>query len=352
SKYQRLKRNYSHRVHDLQDTIASQRISSSNIKLDDNAYVQMFERLEGATHNIAYNLRTHWHRLPVWLEIYVNEGALQAGGKEMTVVGKSFISRFLQECIENYFHPEIDTSTSRMLAAVEKNLKIRYGGVTDENKETRAAILSTWRKATMEGMQYQIHYSGKLWREVNVDNLVEYFKNYSGPWISWPGPAGIDDSLRGMFELALDIRGNMGHESREFRTMSFQPGSPIAAEFMKMENSLPPLIVNPSEDPNNSNNKGTSGDDNASIKSGNRKGPLAALRTRVTGGRDAEQPSTPSTPPTGAQQQEQKPPMPPPEADGVVIRMSTFMALEVINGAKNTVLYKAPCIHLQRQYRK
>src|SRR4051812_10803302 len=97
-KYQKVKKYYFDReaqVHQLQNTLANQRLSTSRTSLDDSEYSTRFSRLDGLISQLAFSIRKSWTSIPEWLHRAVNRDAMATGKQEMTAVGRAFISWWL-----------------------------------------------------------------------------------------------------------------------------------------------------------------------------------------------------------------------------------------------------------------
>ena len=108
----------------LQNVLANQRLSQSRTALDDNEYVNRFDRLDGAIKNLAFEIRQSWKVIPGWLQPVINQGAEVKGGREMTVVGRAAISRWVvDEILDRFFHPGLDPLLSSHLKTIEHNIR-------------------------------------------------------------------------------------------------------------------------------------------------------------------------------------------------------------------------------------
>lgn len=96
-------------VHQLQNTLANQRLSLSRTSWDDSEYATRFGRLDGLIAQLSFSIRKDWKSIPAFLYPVVNKTAVEIGKQEMTAVGRAFISHWLVENIfEKYFHPDLN----------------------------------------------------------------------------------------------------------------------------------------------------------------------------------------------------------------------------------------------------
>ncbi|KAK5686727.1 hypothetical protein LTS12_029026, partial [Elasticomyces elasticus] len=142
AKYSKVKRYYFEKeaqVQHLQNTVAHQRMAVSRTVLDDNEYANRFGRLDGAIKDLAFSIRRDWKSLPHWLLGYVNDDAHTVGAKEMTAIGRAFMSRWLvEEIFQRHFHPALDPTFSQQLKNIENNLRHQHLHITTANTSTPA----------------------------------------------------------------------------------------------------------------------------------------------------------------------------------------------------------------------
>lgn len=239
-------------VEQLQNTLANQRLSQSRTSLDDSEYISRFNRLDGATTNLAFNIRKDWRTLPNWLAPYVNQEALKVGKQEMTAVGRACISRFLMEEVFNKtFHPGLEGEFSTSLKNIEQNIR-RFSPLLNNQEESDAltAKVVQWRLATLEGLRevlsspesenYRKEFSQLATTKLTA-NLITY--------LGEPVPAGIEDSAHMIVELAVSIASNLPLESRDIAIVYPMPGDLLQPFIMKVESgSGMPLLENPGVD--------------------------------------------------------------------------------------------------------
>ena len=212
-----------------------------------------FQRLDGATTNLAFNIRKNWRSIPNWLAPSVNQDALQIGKQEMTAVGRAFISRFLiEEVFNKTFHPGLDHGFSTHLKVIEHNIR-RFAPTLNNQEESDAltAKVVQWRQATLDGLREVLQSPEseehqKQFTRVATTNLTANLVNF----LSEPVPAGIADSAHMIIELAVNIACNLPLESRDIAIMYPLPGDPLQPAFMKAESGVGmPALENPGIDP-------------------------------------------------------------------------------------------------------
>ncbi|CZS99778.1 uncharacterized protein RAG0_08103 [Rhynchosporium agropyri] len=247
TKYKKVKSLYFEKtaqVEQLQNTLANQRLSQSRTSLDDSEYISRFQRLEGATTNLAFNIRKDWRTVPAWLSQSVNQDAMKIGKQEMTAVGRACVTRFLVEEIFNRtFHPGLEADLSTNLKAVEHNIR-RFSPAINNVEESDAltAKVVQWRLATLDGLKDVLHSPEsevykKQFSRMATTNLTASLVNY----LQEPVPAGIEDSAHMIVELAVSIASNLPLESRDISISYPMPGDTIQPLTMKVEAQIPPL---------------------------------------------------------------------------------------------------------------
>jgi hypothetical protein len=203
-----------------------------------------FQRLDGATTNLAFNIRKDWRFIPPWLAQYVNQDALKIGKQEMTGVGRAIITRFLvDEVFNKTFHPGLEGELSTSLKNIEQNIR-RFSPTLNNQEESDAltAKVLQWRLATLDGLrdvlnspesdEYKKHFA-----RVATTNLTANLINF----LSEPAPAGIEDSAHMIVELAVSIASNLPLESRDISILYPMPGDLLQPFIMKVESGIPPL---------------------------------------------------------------------------------------------------------------
>ncbi|KAL2869802.1 uncharacterized protein BJX67DRAFT_321440 [Aspergillus lucknowensis] len=249
AKYSKVKRYYFERdaqVQQLQNTVAHQRMAVSRTVLDDNEYANRFGRLDGAIKDLAFSLRKDWKVIPDWLAASVNEDAPATGAREMTVVGRAFISRWLvDELFERFFHPSLEPTFSRQLKAIEMALRHQQTNIaTEEDKENAIARISNWRRTTLDGLGDSIQGpQSDLHRNKLTDTLVEFLVATLLTHLNDPPPPGFENGARMIVEIAIGIAEKIPLESRDICVSYLPPGTPINEATMRVEpgNLLPAL---------------------------------------------------------------------------------------------------------------
>ncbi|RMZ86358.1 hypothetical protein DV736_g6418, partial [Chaetothyriales sp. CBS 134916] len=249
AKYSKVKRYYFEReaqVTQLQNTVATQRLSMSKTSLDDAQYQQRFERLSGAINNLAFNIRKDWKHVIPWLRAVCNQDAHTTGTKEMTAMGRACISRWLAEQVfDRVFHPALPQDISRFLKATEKTLR-RQGQsgilLTEEQRDDLTTKITTWRLTTMEGLSEHFNgHSAAQNQEALVNGLTEELTQFLKAHLNEPAPAGLQEGVGAIVQLAINIAANMPLESRDVCVEYFLPGEPINETYMKLETGMMPL---------------------------------------------------------------------------------------------------------------
>jgi hypothetical protein len=247
AKYSKVKKLYFEKtaqVEQLQNTLANQRLSQSRTCLDDNEYTTRFGRLNGAIDNLAFNIRKDWRCVPSWLQQVINEDACAKGTKEMTVVGRAFISRWIvDELLDRYFHPGIEPSLSLQLKNIEKNIR-RFAPPPQTVEEEQALLskISAWRLTTIDGLPEIQPHSQDVQHRTDLTRLLEeqLTKVLVGN-LNDPPPAGLSGGISTIVELAVGLSANLHLESRDVFVHYPLPGSRISPDKVKVETGLPPL---------------------------------------------------------------------------------------------------------------
>ncbi|KAH0837509.1 hypothetical protein AYO21_04999 [Fonsecaea monophora] len=255
AKYSKVKRYYFEQqaqVTQLQNTVATQRLSMSKTSLDDAQYTARFERLSQAINNLSFNIRKNWRAIPPWLRHVCNQDAHTVGTKEMTAIGRACITRWLYESIfQHTFHPGIEPSLSAQLKHIEHNL--RRGGhagslLTDEQRDDLTTKITTWRLTTIEGLQdvlnsSQVEHYTETMNKHYTHQLTESLKAN----LTDPPPPGLVEGVGMIVGQAIGIASNIPLESREICIEYFMPGTPVNETYMKIEPQIVAL-TNPGPD--------------------------------------------------------------------------------------------------------
>ncbi|KAK7535412.1 uncharacterized protein J3D65DRAFT_631150 [Phyllosticta citribraziliensis] len=240
-KYQKVKRYFfeqQNQVHQLQNTLASQRISQSRSSLDDGEYSARFNRLEGLISQLAFNIRKEWNAIPQWLQTAVNREACTTGKQEMTAVGRAFISAWLvDEIFNKYFHPDLDQIFSAQLKSIQLNLR-RFAPLTlnQEEEESLTSKIVSWRLATLEGLSEQLRSPQATEnRESFIEMLNEAMLHHLEKCMEPSAQPDLKSSIPMIVELSVSILLHLPLESRDLCIEYFPPGHGIMNEFMRVE---------------------------------------------------------------------------------------------------------------------
>lgn len=251
----------------LQNTVANQRLSMSKTTLDDHEYTTRFNRLNGAIDNLSFNIRKGWKGVPPWLSGMVNRDAHHVGTKEMTAVGRACITRWVvNEILDCYFHPRLETELSKELKMIERN--IRNTGqmqvTSDEQRDDLIVKLTSWRLTTLEGLAYVMaSEQGEENKQRLTTHLTEKLIGSLQANLTDPSPAGLESGAVGIIDLAIGLASSLPLESRDVCVTYYMPNSFINETYMKMDSGIPPLTS-----PGASNDYPAELGDQASINSG------------------------------------------------------------------------------------
>lgn len=374
AKYSKVKRYYFEKeaqVQHLQNTVAHQRMAVSRTVLDDNEYANRFGRLDGAIKDLAFNIRKDWKSLPQWLLGYVNDDAHTVGMKEMTAIGRAFMSRWLvEEIFQRHFHPSLDPTLSQQLKSIENNLRIQHVTKpvqTEEDKENAIAKISNWRRTTFDGLGDETLLQSPA-AEENRRNLTEQLVgrlvSTLRTHLSEPPPAGMDNSARMIVENAVGIAEKIPLESRDVLVEYPLPGSLLADQRMKVETGVPSLTNvraehrpdQDSEDPDTEDTASSSKEKDISAPpsptnppGGSGPEPKKKSSSSMFSTLMGKRPPPPQQP--SQQQQQQSPPHGQPGKDDekgpARIRFAAFMHAEVQGKGPVNVLARAPVYLLE-----
>lgn len=261
-------------VERLQNTLAHQRLSQSRTSLDDNEYISRFERLDGAIKNVAFEIRQSWKSIPSWLRGVINSGAEVKGGREMTVVGRASISRWvLDEIFEQFFHPSLDVNLSMHLKLIENN--IRNGFPQPQSIEEDDALstkVCNWRITTLDALQSKINGKSAIeYRTHLSEHLVKTLVEKLQQHLHEPAPVGLLGGVQMIVDIAVGLAANLPLESRDVKVWYPLPGAIFDPKYMKCEALLPPLL-NPTHQ--KSSGEGDEKDDGAQGIEGDSSVPL------------------------------------------------------------------------------
>jgi hypothetical protein len=291
-KYKKVKGLYfdkTSQVEQLQNTLANQRLSQSRTSLDDSEYMTRFQRLDGATTNLAFNIRKDWRFVPSWLAQYVNQEALKIGKQEMTGVGRACITRFLvDEIFNKSFHPGLESDLSNRLKNIEQNIRRFFPTLnSQEESDMLTAKVVQWRLATLEGLKDVLNSPEseehrKQFARVATTNLTASLLNF----LSEPSPPGIEDSAHMIVELAVSIACNIPLESRDISIVYPMPGDLLQPFIMKVEAGIPPL-ENPGAETSSevdASSTGSGDKDEAASKDGEKADSKASRKEKTKSG--------------------------------------------------------------------
>ncbi|XPS75713.1 hypothetical protein M3J07_007783 [Ascochyta lentis] len=246
-KYQKVKRYFFEQqtqVHQLQNTLANQRLSLSRTSWDDSEYGTRFNRLDGLIAQLSFSIRKDWKSIPPWLHPVVNKTAVEIGKQEMTAVGRAFISHWLVENIfEKYFHPDLEPGFSTQLQMIQLNIR-KFAPLchSTEDEDSLAAKVINWRLATLEGLSDLLRApQAESNRQKLTETLNEKLIASLQMFLNDPAPPDLAGGVPMIVELAVSIAQHLPLESREVHIEYFSPGHGIVPEFMKMESGIPPL---------------------------------------------------------------------------------------------------------------
>lgn len=255
-KYQKVKRYFFEQqtqVHQLQNTLANQRLSLSRTSWDDSEYATRFNRLDGLIAQLSFSIRKDWKAIPQFLHGVVNKTAVETGKQEMTAVGRAFISCWLVENIfEKYFHPDLEPGFSTQLQSIALNIR-RFSPAchSPEDEDSLAAKIINWRLATLEGLADTLRApQAAKHRQDLTETLNEKLIASLQMHMNDPAPPDLNGGVPMIIELAISIAQHLPLESREVHIEYFPPGHGIVSEFMKLETGIPALtapILEPDE---------------------------------------------------------------------------------------------------------
>lgn len=249
-KYQKVKRYFfeqQSQVHQLQNTLAHQRLSLSRTSWDDSEYATRFNRLDGLIAQMSFAIRKDWHSIPQWLHPVVNKNAVETGKQEMTAVGRAFISRWLVDNIfDKYFHPDLEVGFSSQLKSIQLNIR-RFSPLVQSNEDEDAIVskVINWRLATLEGLSEMLRSPQQCAtnRQALTDSLNANLIGSLQMFLNEPAPPDLNGGVPMIVELAISIAQHLPLESREVHIEYFLPGHNLISDFMKMESGIPPLTI-------------------------------------------------------------------------------------------------------------
>jgi len=249
AKYRKVKNLYfdsKSEIERLQNTLAHQRISQSRTSLDDNEYANRFDRLDGAIKNVAFEIRQSWKTIPSWLGGVINSGAEVKGGREMTVVGRACISRWVvDEILEKFFHPALDVNLSAHLKMIEHGIRKNAPPPQSiEDDDALSAKVCNWRLTTLDGLRDSIHGPHAMeYRQRLSEHLVKQLVDSLQMHLHDPSPPGLLGGIQMIVDITVGLGANLPLESRDVRVWYPLPGERFDSKFMRGEVGLPPLVT-------------------------------------------------------------------------------------------------------------
>lgn len=232
----------------LQNILATQRVFSQRTSLDDQAYSSRFDRLDGAIKNLAFEIRQNWKNIPSWLQASINPGAEQKGGREMTIVGRAAISRWVaDEILDRYFHPCLETTFSTHLKTIEHNIRRNSPQPqSPEEDDALSAKVCAWRMSTIDGVLPILDSSaGHETRNKLMSFLTDKLVSSLSIHLQEPTPPGLQGGVTMIVEIAVGLASNLPMESRDVRVWYPLPGEKFDTIFMRGEPGLPPPVNAP-----------------------------------------------------------------------------------------------------------
>jgi hypothetical protein len=257
-KYKRVKDLYFDRcdqIEHLQNTLANQRLSQSRTSLDDGEYANRFIRLDGAIKDLSHSMRQSWKSVPPWLQRAVNKNAHVKGTKEMMVVGRASISRWIKEEIfDHYFHPGLERKLSEQLKIIERHIQDKAPPPQSiEDEDALHAKMCNWRLTTIDALQESLSNPKAVENRTKLtDYLTQVLVTSLCKYLNDPPPVGLEAGVRMIVELAVGIAANLPLESRDVRIEYFLPDEHFFSDHMKAETNLPPLTEPDSSGDNDS----------------------------------------------------------------------------------------------------
>lgn len=246
-KYQKVKKYYFEKesqVHQLQNTLAHQRLSQSRTSLDDSEYAARFSRLEGLIAQLSFSIRKSWKSIPEFLHRGINKDALATGKQEMTAVGRAFFSQWIvTNLFDAYFHPDLELGLSKDLKDIWHNIR-RFCPPfqSAEEEEALAAKMINWRLTTLEGLQDKLRGpDAQGHRQRLTEMMNEKLMADIGHYLVDPPPADLQGGVSMILDLAVNVASHVPLESREVIIEYFNPLFPLQVEVMKIETGIPAL---------------------------------------------------------------------------------------------------------------
>jgi hypothetical protein len=231
-------------VHQLQNTLAHQRLSQSRTSLDDSEYAARFSRIDGLISQLSFSIRKSWKTIPEFLHRAVNKDAIVTGKQEMTAVGRAYFSHWIfHNVFEAFFHPDLEPGLSKDLKEVMVNIR-RFCPPfqSGEEEEALTSKLISWRLATLEGLQERLRSTeAQQYRQEVIEVLNDKLINDISKLLVDPAPPDLPGGVQMIVDLAVNVAVHVPLESRDVVIEYFPPYYPILPEQMKVEVGIPPL---------------------------------------------------------------------------------------------------------------
>ena len=246
-KYQKVKKYYFEKesqVHQLQNTLAHQRLSQSRTSLDDSEYAARFSRLDGLISQLSFSIRKSWKTIPDFLHRVVNKDALATGKQEMTAVGRAYFSYWIfHNVFDAFFHPDLEPGLSKDLKEVMLNIR-RFCPPfqSGEEEEALTAKLINWRLTTLEGLQERLRApEAQQYHQKLVERLNEKLLGDISLLLVDPAPPDLPGGVQMILDLAVNVAVHVPLESRDVVIEYFPPYYPIIPDVMKVDTGIPAL---------------------------------------------------------------------------------------------------------------
>lgn len=304
-------------------------------------------RLDGLVSQLAFGIRKDWRTIPDWLSNSINKDALAIGTREMTVVGRAVMSRWLaDEFFNRYFHPGLEVGLSEALKRIQRNIYTDSPPPTSpEDSEALISKIISWRLATAEGLKSYINVPEASPQRMSFtalasEQLVQELQRYVAP------SAALEGGIRMIIEVAVGILANLPQESRDIGVEYYMPGWPFHGGLMRAEGGIPASgpgdresVAGSPADAETAAGSATDGDAGAEAKkkSQSRAG-TPTLQKAIDNGQPRQVLVDGGN---GQQGQAQAQGQSPREEGPGTVRMSAFLAVH-IRGKVERVIYKAP----------
>lgn len=168
------------------------------------------------------------------------------GGREMTVVGRASISRWvLDEIFERFFHPALDVSLSMSLKQIENNIRNNTPQPQSiEEDDALSTKVCNWRLTTLDALQSSINGKNSMeYRTQLAEHLVKTLVEKLQQHLHEPAPVGLLGGVQMIVDIAVGLAANLPLESRDVKVWYPLPGVAYDPKYMKEEALLPPLLI-------------------------------------------------------------------------------------------------------------